>query len=124
MTKHILVVDDDAEVREILGEMLETGGYRVSLVNNGAEMRLFLASDKSVDGIVLDALMPGEDSADLALHAKALRLPLIMISGSNEKVLFAADNNLQMLRKPFGVSALIEAVEKAFASGVHGQRDA
>ena len=53
---HILIVDDDAGVRTVLGDMLEDAGYLVSLVTDGAEMRVFLANDKSVDAIVLDPL--------------------------------------------------------------------
>jgi hypothetical protein len=45
--------------------------------------------------------MPGEASSTLALLAKTLRLPVVMISGSPDGMKFAADHGLQLLRKPF-----------------------
>ena len=123
MPKHILIVDNDAGVRTVLGDMLEDAGYLVSLVTDGAEMRVFLANDKLVDAIVLDLLMPGENSADLARHAKSLKLPVIVTTGSNEKIPFAEEHQLPMLRKPFGYSEFIEAIEKTLTSGGAGQPD-
>ncbi len=76
-------------------------------------MRVFVANDKSVDAIVLDLLMPGENSADLALHAKSLKLPVMAwATGSNEEIPFVEEYHLPLLRKPFGYSELIEALKK------------
>jgi DNA-binding NtrC family response regulator len=122
LPKHILIVDDDAGVRTVLGDMLQDAGYLVSLVTDGAEMRAFLAKDKSVDTVVLDFLMPGEHGVGLALHAKSLNLPVIMTSGSLEGMQEAARSGLQLLNKPFHYSELVAAVEKALAIGKYGQR--
>jgi hypothetical protein len=61
---------------------------------------------------------------EIALHAKTLRIPVVMISGSIESIKFAEDNGLQLLCKPFRILQLIQAVEDAIASGQFGQRDA
>lgn len=122
--KHILIVDDDGDVRDVVTAMLREHGYRVSAALGGASMRALLKGDDPVDAIVLDALMPGESGKDLALHAKELRLPVVMISGSPEPVEFAAENGLQLLPKPFRMQQLFEALDEAIGSGEFGQRGA
>ena len=120
--EHILVVDDDGNVRDVLVEMLQEHGYRVSWAVDGQSMREFLQGSDPVNVIVLDSLMPGENSTTLALHAKELGLPLVMVSGSHEAMKLADENNLQLLRKPFRARELVDAVIKAIGSGEPGQR--
>ena len=85
-------------------------------------MRDFQRTDDRVDAIVLDAVTPAENGASLALHAKDLRLPVVMISGSPEIISFAAEHGLQLLRKPFRAEELYTALDKALSSGEFGQR--
>ena len=67
--KHILVVEDDSDVRQVIADQLEELGYRVSLADNGETMRAFLQTLDPIDLNVLDGVMPGEQSESLALHA-------------------------------------------------------
>ena len=76
------------------------------------------------DAVVLDCRIPGEPSAQFALHAKSMRLPVVMISGHVGTMQFAAENGLQLLRKPFHMADLLNAVREAIASGEFGQRAA
>jgi DNA-binding NtrC family response regulator len=122
--KHILVVDDDGDVRGIIVEILQDHNYRVSSVDSGALMRDFLDTADPVDCVVLDALMPGETSTSLALHLKEAGIPVVMISGSHDAMEYAEENNLQLLRKPFHAGELYDAVNTALASGESGQRHA
>ena len=122
LPKHILAVDDNEGVRDVIALMLEEGGYRVTVASDGLSMRETLQRDDPVDAIVLDALMPGEQSAALARHARDLNIPVVMISGSHDKIIFAVDNGLQLLRKPFRYQELIDALNLAFESGDAGQR--
>jgi DNA-binding NtrC family response regulator len=125
MARHILVVDDSGAVRDVIMAILDASGFVATSASGGEVMRDILAADVShIDAIVLDALMPGEPSAALALHAKTLRIPVVMISGSHDSMKFAEDNGLQLLRKPFGMTELVQAVEDAIGSGEFGQRDA
>ena len=101
ISKHILVVDDDGDVRSVLVEILRDREYRVSSAVDGITMRRFLDGIDPVDAIVLDAAMPGEALATLALHAKDRGLPLVVVSGSPDDMQFALDNGLQLLEKPF-----------------------
>jgi two-component system OmpR family response regulator len=121
-TQHILVIDDDGDVRDVLLEILQDREYRVSLAVGGRSMREFLRGDDPVDVVVLDAAMPGEASASLALYAKGLGLPVVMISGSPKMMQFAIEHDLQLLEKPFRGEELIAAIVEALASGEAGQR--
>jgi CheY-like chemotaxis protein len=120
-TKHILAVDDNRGVREVVVLMLEEYGYRVTAANDGISMREMLRQYPGIDAIVLDALMPGERSAALALHARALGIPVVMISGSLEEIKFAREKGLQMLKKPFRCQELVDALSNAFDSGEAGR---
>jgi two-component system OmpR family response regulator len=90
--KHILAIDDNEAVRDVIVTMLQEHGYRVTAAGDGLSMREILQRDDPVDAIVLDALMPGEQSATLARHARDLNIPVVMISGSHDKIVFALDN--------------------------------
>ena len=120
--KHILVVDDDGDVLAIFRDILEDRNYRVSSAVDGITMRQFLEGDDPVDAIVLDAAMPGEARATLALHAKDLGLPLVVTSGNPDDMQFALDNGIQLLEKPFKAQDLVDAIIKALGSGEPGQR--
>ena len=120
--KHILVVDDDGDVLAILRDIREDRNYRVSSAVDGITMREFLEGDDPVDAIVLDAAMPGEARATLALHAKDLGLPLVVTSGNPDDMQFALDNGIQLLEKPFKAQDLVDAIIKALGSGEPGQR--
>ena len=122
--KHILIIDDNNDVREVIAELLQAQGYRVSVATGGADMREALKRDDPVDAVVLDSLMPGERSASLARHLKELDLPVVMISGSHDAMEIADLHGLQLLRKPFRSQDLCDALETALASGKFGQREA
>jgi DNA-binding NtrC family response regulator len=124
MTQHILVVDDDGDVRDVIVAILIDHGFAATAATGGVAMREVLAADgRPINAVVLDSLMPGESSTALALLAKILQLPVVMISGSHECMNFAADHGLQLLHKPFRAAQLIQAIESAIASGQYGQRD-
>src|ERR1051325_6361279 len=121
--KHILVVDDDDAVREVIVAILNEFKYRASSASNGAQMRDFLATGDPVDCVVLDALMPGEQNSSLALHLRSLGLRVVVVSGSPEAITFAEENGIQFLQKPFRVQELLEVIEMAFSSAHSGRRD-
>jgi two-component system, OmpR family, response regulator len=125
MARHILVVDDNGDIRDVIIGMLAAAGFAATAASDGPSMRDILAAGGiSIDAIVLDCLMPGEPSDTLALHAKEMKIPVVMISGSHDRMVFAKEQGLQLLRKPFRMVEMIQAVEDAVASGQFGQRDA
>lgn len=59
----VLVVDDDAAVRDLVAAMLETGGYQVAVASNGREALSMLASE-GFDVIVTDLVMPEQEGIE------------------------------------------------------------
>jgi two-component system phosphate regulon response regulator OmpR len=83
---HILVVDDDAGLRELLQEYLTAQGYRVTTVADGVEMDAHLAGH-TADLVILDLMLPGEDGLALARKLRAQgNVPIIMLSARGEDV--------------------------------------
>ena len=117
-----MLVDDNELVRDAMAEQLVAQGHRVSVAMDGETMRQFLDTPDPVDLIVLDALMPGESSATLALHARDRGIKLVMTSGSPDKIKEFRDKADQLLSKPFRFEDLRRAIELAMASGTFGQR--
>jgi two-component system OmpR family response regulator len=67
---HILIVDDDRDLRELLSEYLGKNGFRVTSVGDGREMRRAL-SGQAIDLIVLDVMLPHEDGLTLCRNLRA-----------------------------------------------------
>jgi two-component system OmpR family response regulator len=82
---HILIVDDDAEIRDLVSGFLKRNGYRTLTARDGRAMRQALA-DYKFDLVVLDLMMPGEDGLSLCrdLRAKS-KLPVIMVTARGEE---------------------------------------
>ena len=86
MEKHILVVDDDLEIRTLLGEYLHRNGYRASLLADGRALARTLAQ-RAVDLVVLDLMLPGTDGLALCRELRARsRLPVLILSARAEEV--------------------------------------
>ncbi|MCY3820618.1 MAG: response regulator [Gammaproteobacteria bacterium] len=82
----LLVVDDDAEIRELIQAYLDKQGYRVICAEDGPAMDEALSSS-SVDLILLDLMLPGEDGLSIAKRIKQTRnTPIIMVSAQGEEV--------------------------------------
>lgn len=85
-SKQILVVDDDAGLRELLQDYLTAQGYQVITVADGIGMQAHLAGN-AVDLVILDLMLPGEDGLSLARKIRAQSdLPIIMLSARGEDV--------------------------------------
>ena len=83
---HVLVVDDDAEIRDLLAEYLTRNGFRVTVAGDGREMRRMLDVSR-VDLIVLDVMMPGEDGLSLCRDLRARsNLPVVMLTARADEV--------------------------------------
>ena len=83
---HILVVDDDRDIRDLLAEYLRQSGYRVSTAPEGRGMRQVLSAG-DVDLVVLDLMLPGEDGLSLCRELRARSsLPVIMLTARGEPV--------------------------------------
>jgi len=86
MEKTILVVDDDAELRQLLLEYLRERGYVVLLADGGAQMREQLAGNK-VDLVILDLMLPGEDGLSLCRNLRAQSTtPILMLTARGDEM--------------------------------------
>jgi len=81
---HVLVVDDDRRLRELLARFLGDHGYRISVARDTTDARAAL-SVMQFDGVILDVMMPGENGFDFA---KSLRttsdVPILMLTARSE----------------------------------------
>lgn len=84
---HILIVDDDREIRELVGNYLKKNGLRTTVVADGRQMRSFLESTP-VDLIVLDIMMPGDDGLLLCRElrtGKHKTTPVLMLTARSDE---------------------------------------
>lgn len=112
---HILIVDDDADIRELLAQYLEKNGLKASTAANGRQMRTQLTT-ASIDLIVLDVMLQGEDGLLLCRNLRAGEfnaIPILMLTARNEE----ADRivGLEMgaddyLTKPFASRELLARI--------------
>ncbi|MCH9769825.1 MAG: response regulator [Gammaproteobacteria bacterium] len=83
---HILVVDDDQGIRDLLSKFLQQHSYRTSTAKNGQEMQQVLNS-KCVDLIILDIMMPGDDGLTLCQRLRSSsNIPILMLTAVSEDV--------------------------------------
>lgn len=83
---HILVVDDDREIRSLLRDFLEKNGLRATAVGDGAEARRALAQSH-VDLVVLDLMLPHESGLAICRDLRATStIPIIMLTALGEEV--------------------------------------
>jgi len=81
---HILVVDDDLEIRSLLRDYLERHGYRVTPVADGDAMWSQIERS-GIDLIILDLMLPGEDGLSLCRNLRARHnIPVIMLTALGE----------------------------------------
>ena len=82
---HILVVDDDTEIRSLLREYLQKQGYRVTAVADGKGLRAVVETSRP-DVIILDVMMPGDDGLTLCRELRARsEVPIIMLTARGEE---------------------------------------
>jgi two-component system OmpR family response regulator len=83
---HVLVVDDDRELRTLLARFLVKHGFRVTTAVDGREMARALA-DRAIDLVVLDLMLPGEDGLSLCRSLRARSdVPVIMLTAMGEEI--------------------------------------
>ena len=113
-TDHILIVDDDAEIRLLLSRYLEKNGLQASTVPDGRAMWRAL-DEISFDLIVLDLMLPGDDGLTLCRKLRARSdIPIIMLTARGEEtdrivgLEMGADD---YLAKPFSARELLARIK-------------
>jgi DNA-binding response OmpR family regulator len=116
LTRCVLLAEDDRSVRRYLEVTLQRSGYKVIVASDGLEaMKLALASE--IDVVVTDAIMPHLSGQQLARflrgNAKLARIPIILLTGQENKTASAAPDDLidAFLYKPINTQQLINCLE-------------
>ncbi|MFL6618745.1 MAG: response regulator [Povalibacter sp.] len=123
---HILVVDDDREIRSLLCDYLEKNGFRTTAVAEGKALRRTL-EHTHVDLIVLDLMLPGDDGLTLCREIRTRsQVPIIMLTALGEDIdrivgmEVGADDYLP---KPFNPRELLVRIRAVLRRAVHAPRD-
>jgi len=111
---HILVVDDDTRLRELLKTFLSRNGFRVTTAGNTAEAGQRLAS-LDFDLIVLDVMMPGQTGLDFAGELRRTDdVPILMLTAmgeSKDRIAGLEKGVDDYLAKPFEVRELLLRIQ-------------
>jgi two-component system, OmpR family, response regulator len=126
-SQHILVVDDDPAVRELLRDCLEPEGFRVSEAADSTAMRALLSAGH-IDLVTLDLMLGGENGLNLAKDIRSHHdIPIVMITGKGDTIdrvvglELGADDYIAKPFHPREVVARIRAVLRRKAPVESGQ---
>ena len=118
---HVLVVDDDADIVELITFKLEASGFEVHSANNG-EAALAAAIELQPDLLLLDLMMPGMTGIEVCRHLKdrpgTRHIPVILITAKAQESDIQAGlaaGAADYIVKPFSPSDLAKRVETALA---------
>jgi two-component system OmpR family response regulator len=111
---HILIVDDDRDIRDLLSEYLHKQGYRTSVAADGRAMRSIM-SRTVPDLIILDLMLPGEDGLILCREIRALSdIPILMLTARSDEVDRIVGLEMRAddyLAKPFSPRELVARIK-------------
>lgn len=111
---HVLVVDDDPEIRRLLQTYLEKNGLRVTGVGDGRGMWAALEVGR-IDLVILDLMLPGTDGLDLCRELRARsRIPVIMLTARGDemdRILGLEMGADDYLPKPFSARELLARIK-------------
>jgi len=114
MPNKILIVDDDAEIRKVIGIYLENEGYEILKAENG-EQALKLIAENEVALVLLDIMMPGMNGTDVCMKIREDSImPIIFLSAKSEdldKIQGLASGADDYITKPFNAMELIARVK-------------
>jgi CheY-like chemotaxis protein len=118
----ILLVDDEAMIREVLAQQLEEAGFHVLVAESGAEA-LALSAKEQIDAVVTDLSMPGVDGLAVikGIQARSPGLPAVLLTGyaGDETALAlsgAMSGTFSLLRKPVTETHLLDRLGALLAA--------
>lgn len=119
--KSVLVVDDDPDIREILQDLLECYGYRVTTAENGADALDKLRAGEEPCLILLDLMMPimdGIEFRDEQRRDPALaEIPVVMVSAGGDVAAKAAAAGVEGFTKPVDMDVLLSTIRRFCPTG-------
>ena len=111
----ILLVEDEAFVREVTSEVLRSAGYQVLAVSSAVEAEsLFDACRGDLQLLLTDVVLPGETGRMLAekLLRRKGKLKVLLITGYTEEMTEVEASQMECLRKPFSTEVLLRRVRQ------------
>ncbi len=121
MEKHILIVDDDSTIRNLVQHSLSANGYKVTEPENGDDALALLSEDKSFDMVVTDINMPVTSGIELIeeMGRRGMVLPVFLLSGSVDVKMMSRllkQGFSDFLAKPFKAEELIQKINDILAN--------
>ena len=117
MEKRILIIDDNADICQVIREILEKVGYRVYTAGNGKE-GFKIAKKKKPHMIFLDVMMPGQDGfqtlEEIKKNSDTISIPVVMLTacGDDQSKIKAASNYCEeYLIKPVSAEVILSKVD-------------
>lgn len=111
---HVLICDDDAELRKLLAGLFEDAGYRVSLATDSRELARVLRAGKPVDIVILDIMLPGQSGLEICRDLRAhSTIPIVMLTArgtETDRIVGLEMGADDYLPKPFSPSELLARV--------------
>ena len=113
MGKTIMIVDDEADIRETVKTVLEKEGYTVVTANN-ADSALKKEATAKPALILMDIMMPGTPVREVVpkLKSKVAYLSVVRTSEVEKEDLIKAKNVVDFIQKPFDIKTLVSKVKK------------
>jgi two-component system response regulator VicR len=114
MTKTIMVVDDEEDIRETVTTVLESNGYKVIAAVDGDDC-LKKVEEQKPDLILMDIMMPGTPVKDVVPKLKDFKvayLSVVRTTEADKEDLMKSDNIVDFIQKPFDVDDLLKRVQK------------
>jgi len=111
----VLIVEDDADLREMMAQLLTLEGFNAATVSNGREALKYLEGGEAPEVILLDLMMPVMDGWEFRRHQKAdpelSRVPVIVLSALDQARATGLDP-AAFLKKPLDFDQLLQLVRQ------------
>ncbi len=115
----ILIVEDQADIRDVLYETLTDAGHAVSLAGTFGEGRVAIEAAGNGgftwDLLLTDLVLPGGSGLDLARLARSLGVPVLLCSGHPGQMAALDESGIPFLRKPFTLQDMLDQIAAATA---------
>src|ERR1700748_1336856 len=123
---HLVIVDDDREIRTLLSQYLDKHDFRTTAVPDGKEMRRVMDRSR-VDLVVLDLMLPGEDGLAICRELRTRsQVPIIMLTARGEDVDRIVGLELgadDYVPNPFNPRELLGRIRAVLRRAAHAPRD-
>jgi signal transduction histidine kinase len=115
----ILIVDDDAAVRDVTAAMLREIGHLVLEAGSGGAALELIANTPDIELVIVDLAMPGMSGVELAqrIKTKSSSPPVLFVTGFADRRSLGSMDDVQIVSKPFVTNELIEKVQQALYAG-------